>query len=62
LKQNSIFIQGDATVSRKQTVGISTPVLAGNPGDITYNANPEKGSNNLDGFILQIMNGILLEM
>ena len=44
IEANSIFIQGDATVSRKQTVGISTPVLAGNPGDITYNANPEKGS------------------
>tara|TARA_R100001594_G_scaffold47989_1_gene80869 strand:+ start:1142 stop:7000 length:5859 start_codon:yes stop_codon:yes gene_type:complete len=39
----SIFLQGDATISRKQTVGISTPVLAGNPGDLTYNANPAKG-------------------
>ena len=40
---NNIFIQGDATVSRKYTVGISTPSLAGNPGDIVYNANPSKG-------------------
>jgi len=39
----SIFLQGDATVSRKYTVGISTPSLAGNPGDIVYNANPSKG-------------------
>ena len=40
---NNIFIQGDATVSRKHTVGIATPVLAGNPGDVVYNANPAKG-------------------
>jgi len=43
IEASSIFLQGDATVSRKYTVGISTPSLAGNPGDITYNANPEKG-------------------
>ena len=43
IEANSIFLQGDATVSRKQTVGISTPILAGNPGDITYNATPTKG-------------------
>ena len=40
---NNIFIQGDATVSRKHTVGIATPILAGNPGDVVYNANPSKG-------------------
>ena len=40
---NSIFIQGDATVSRKYTVGTTTPSLAGNPGDVVYNANPSKG-------------------
>jgi len=43
LEASSVFLQGDATVSRKYTVGISTPVLAGNPGDVTYNANPVKG-------------------
>jgi len=43
IEANSLFLQGDATVSRKQTVGISTPTLAGNPGDITYNATPTKG-------------------
>ena len=43
LEASSVFLQGDATVSRKHTVGISTPILAGNPGDITYNANPVKG-------------------
>jgi len=45
IEANSIFLQGDATVSRKQTVGISTPILSGNPGDITYNANPVKGGH-----------------
>ena len=43
LETNNIFIQGDATVSRKYTVGIATPSLAGNPGDVVYNANPAKG-------------------
>ena len=40
VEANSLFLQGDATVSRKYTVGISTPVLSGNPGDVHYNANP----------------------
>ena len=39
----SIFLQGDATVSRKYTVGIATPSLSGNSGDIVYNATPDKG-------------------
>jgi hypothetical protein len=39
----SIFLQGNATVSRKYTVGIATPSLAGNSGDIVYNATPDKG-------------------
>jgi hypothetical protein len=43
IEAGSLFLQGDATVSRKQTIGISTPSLAGNPGDITYFANPTKG-------------------
>jgi hypothetical protein len=43
IEANAIFIQGDAEVSRKITVGISTPSLAGNPGDITYNSNPTNG-------------------
>jgi hypothetical protein len=41
IEATSLFLQGDATVSRKQTVGISTPILAGNPGDVTWNANPD---------------------
>ncbi len=39
----SIFLQGDVTVSRKYTVGIATPSLSGNPGDIVYNARPDRG-------------------
>ena len=39
----SLFLQGDATISRKYTVGISTPSNAGNPGDVVYNANPTPG-------------------
>jgi len=41
----SLFLQGDASVSRKFTVGISTPSLAGNPGDVVYNAEPDGGEN-----------------
>ena len=37
---NSLFLQGDAKVSRKYTIGESIPTIAGNPGDVQYNANP----------------------
>ena len=43
LETNTLFIQGDATVSRNYTVGISAPVLAGNPGNVIWKANPEQG-------------------
>jgi hypothetical protein len=43
LEANSLFLQGDATVSRKYTVGISTPSLAGNPGDLVFNTDPNEG-------------------
>ena len=43
VESNSLFLQGDTTVSRKYTVGIATPSLSGNPGDLVYNANPTKG-------------------
>ena len=43
VEANSIFLQGDTTVSRKYTVGIAAPILSGNPGDVVYNANPIKG-------------------
>ena len=40
---NSLFLQGDKTVSRKYTLSGSTPTLAGNPGDITYFSDPSQG-------------------
>jgi hypothetical protein len=43
-ESNSLYLQGDAVVSRKYTVGIATPSLAGNPGDIVYYANPNRGA------------------
>ena len=36
IEATHLFLQGDSTVSRKLTVGISTPVTAGTPGDITF--------------------------
>ena len=42
IEATSIYIQGDSIVSRKHTVGISTPTSAGNPGDIVYYENPSK--------------------
>ena len=44
IEANSIFLQGDTTVSRKYSVGLSTPVLAGNAGDIVYNGIPVSGN------------------
>ena len=43
VEASSLFLQGNAQVSRKITVGISTPTEAGTPGDIVYNANPTSG-------------------
>ena len=40
----SLLLQGDSTVSRKYTVGIATPVLSGNPGDVIFFESPAKGS------------------
>ena len=43
IEANSIFLQGDATVSRKYTVGVTQPTVSGNPGDIVYYADPNRG-------------------
>ncbi len=43
LETNYLLLQGDSTVSRKYTVGISTPTNAGNPGDVVYLDTPESG-------------------
>ena len=36
MEAKSLLLQGDANVSRKYTVGIATPSLAGNPGDVVF--------------------------
>ena len=43
LEASSLFLQGDATVSRKYTVGIATPSVSATPGDIVFNDNPQGG-------------------
>ena len=45
VESNNLFLQGDASVSRKYTVGLGTPSLSGNPGDLVFNANPTDGGN-----------------
>jgi hypothetical protein len=44
IEANSLYLQGDAKVSRKMTVGISTPTIAGNTGDYVTRAQPNSGS------------------
>ena len=55
VETTSLFLQGDATVSRKYTVGTTTPTLAGNPGDVVYNANPTEGG--FVGWVYTVENG-----
>jgi hypothetical protein len=43
LEVNNLFLQGSATISRNVTIGVGTPSLAGNPGDVVFNANPTSG-------------------
>ena len=43
IEAGSLFLQGDATISRKYTVGISTPIFSSNPGDVSWKANPTQG-------------------
>ena len=43
LEANSLFLQGSTTVSRNYSVGVTQPTLAGNAGDVVFNANPVKG-------------------
>jgi len=45
IEANHVFIQGDATVSRKYSVGIATPTTAGTAGDVVWKAQPEEGGN-----------------
>ena len=43
IEASSLYLQGDATVSRKYTVGVSVPSLSGNPGDFVYYSDPSEG-------------------
>jgi len=43
IEANSIYLQGDALVSRNFSVGLGTPTTSGNYGDVVYNANPVSG-------------------
>jgi len=45
IEATSLFLQGDADVSRKVTVGLSTPSLAGNYGDVVTRTEPFEGGN-----------------
>ena len=45
IESNSLLLQGDSIVSRKYTVGISTPIAAGNPGDVVYYESPSAGKH-----------------
>jgi len=42
IEANSVFIQGDAVVSRKFSVSKDKPSLAGNYGDVNFNSEPTK--------------------
>ena len=42
IEANSLLLQGNSTVSKNYTVGISTPILAGNPGDVVFYDQPRK--------------------
>jgi hypothetical protein len=41
----SIYLQGNASVSRQYTVGISTPTESGNLGDVVFNTDPIQGES-----------------
>ena len=43
VEANTLFLQGNATVSRNYTVGVTAPVLSGNPGDVVFQASPSEG-------------------
>lgn len=55
IEANSIYLQGDTTISRKITVGVSTPLYAGNPGDIVFKSEP-KGKGDNSGWIYTLNN------
>ena len=50
IEANSLFLQGNATVSRKITIRTTKPVLAGTPGDVVLYSDPGI-STSTDGLI-----------
>jgi hypothetical protein len=45
IEGNSLYLQGNAIVSRKYTVGIATPTISGNAGDAEYFSQPDDGGH-----------------
>ncbi len=45
IEANSLYLQGDEVISRKYTVGVSTPTEFGNSGDIEYYSRPDDGGH-----------------
>jgi hypothetical protein len=45
IEAGSLSLKGSANVSRNYTVGISTPLLAGNPGDVVFDGNSVDGGD-----------------
>jgi hypothetical protein len=45
VEAGSLFLKGDVNVSRSYTIALNEPVVAGNPGDIVFDANPEEGGD-----------------
>ena len=43
IEANTLYIQGDRDVARKYTVGIATPSLSGNVGDVVYDGRAASG-------------------
>ena len=45
IEANSLYLQGDAVISKKYTVGISTPSIDGTSGDVEYYSRPDDGGH-----------------
>ena len=45
IEAQTLYIQGDQTISRKHTVTGTTPTLSGNPGDVLYYSDPVDGGH-----------------
>jgi hypothetical protein len=42
IETESLFLKGNANVSRNYTIGLNEPTTSGNPGDVVFDANPDK--------------------